>query len=286
MSKLFRPARLWLSVVLLLGILASGSFDSALLSARASQKSSTSAKSKINTVEEGSRPRTVAASNEKRPNEPIVRIALMTDVTSISLSSDSGLVVSCSSPGARDDKIANGSLRVELREHSRKTASDGLVYRIAVESTDDTRRARKLAEELTKKFGEQAAVAYDSKEKEYDVVIGYRIDRAEGGLRRANAGAWNWLVRRLFGIPSRDVDCAFKMFDRRVFDVVHPQAEGAMISTEVLARAVRAGFRITEVGVHHYPRRHGTPTGANPLVIARAFYELFKLYRRITRDAR
>ena len=120
---------------------------------------------------------------------------------------------------------------------------------------------------------------------QYDVVIGYRIDRAEGGLRRVNAGAWNWLVRRLFGIPSRDVDCAFKLFDRRVFDVVHPQAEGAMISTEVLARAVRAGFRITEVGVHHYPRQHGTPTGANPLVIARAFYELFKLYRRITRDA-
>jgi len=121
---------------------------------------------------------------------------------------------------------------------------------------------------------------------EYDVVIGYRIDRAEGGLRRVNAGAWNWLVRRLFGIPSRDVDCAFKLFDRRVFEVVHPEAEGAMISTEVLARAVRAGFRITEVGVHHYPRQHGTPTGANPLVIARAFYELFKLYRRITADSR
>ena len=172
MSKLFRPARLRLSVVLVLAILASGLLDSALLSARASQKSSTSAKSKINTVEEGSRPRTVAASNEKRPNEPVVRIALMTDVTSISLSSDSGLVVSRSSPGTRVDKIANGSLRVELREPSRVAASGGPVYRIAVESTDDTRRARKLAEELTKKFGEQAAVAYDSKEKEYDVVIG------------------------------------------------------------------------------------------------------------------
>jgi glycosyltransferase involved in cell wall biosynthesis len=96
---------------------------------------------------------------------------------------------------------------------------------------------------------------------QHDVVIGYRIDRAEGGLRRVNAGAWNFLVRNLFGIPSRDVDCAFKLFDRRVFDVVHPEAEGAMISTEILARTVRAGFRVTEVGVHHYPRRHGTPTG-------------------------
>lgn len=119
---------------------------------------------------------------------------------------------------------------------------------------------------------------------QYDVVIGYRIDRAEGGLRRVNAGAWNFLVRNLFGIPSRDVDCAFKLFDRRVFEVVHPEAEGAMISTEILARTVRAGFRITEVGVHHYARQHGRPTGANPLVIARAFFELFKLYRRITRE--
>jgi len=119
---------------------------------------------------------------------------------------------------------------------------------------------------------------------QYDVVVGYRMTRAEGGLRRVNAEAWNWLVHRLFGIPSRDVDCAFKLFDRRVFETVRPEAEGAMISTEILARTVLAGFRVTEVGVHHYPRRHGTPTGANPLVIARAFYELFKLYRRITRE--
>jgi len=60
---------------------------------------------------------------------------------------------------------------------------------------------------------------------QHDVVIGYRIDRAEGGLRRVNAGAWNFLVRNLFGIPSRDVDCAFKLFDRRVFEVVHPEVK-------------------------------------------------------------
>lgn len=118
----------------------------------------------------------------------------------------------------------------------------------------------------------------------YDVVVGYRLDRAEGGLRRLNAHAWNRLVRLLFGVPVRDVDCAFKLIHRPVLEAVHPQAEGAMISTEFLALAVREGFRVIEVGVHHYPRRHGTPTGANPLVIAQAFYELFKMYRRITRE--
>jgi len=119
---------------------------------------------------------------------------------------------------------------------------------------------------------------------EYDVVVGYRLERAEGALRKLNAAAWNWLVRRLFHIPVRDVDCAFKLFKRRVLDSVRVEAEGAMISTEVLGRAVRAGFSVIEVGVHHFERQHGKPTGANPLVIARAFYELFKLYRRITRE--
>ncbi len=117
---------------------------------------------------------------------------------------------------------------------------------------------------------------------DYDIVVGYRLVRAEGGLRQLNASAWNRLVRLLFRVPVRDVDCAFKLFKRRVFATIHPEAEGAMISTETLARAVRAGFRVTEVGVHHLRRTHGKPTGANPLVIARAFYELFKLYRRIT----
>jgi glycosyltransferase involved in cell wall biosynthesis len=119
---------------------------------------------------------------------------------------------------------------------------------------------------------------------EYDVVVGYRLDRVEGGLRKLNAAAWNGLVHGLFHIPVRDVDCAFKLFKREVFDVVRVEAEGAMISTELLARAVHAGFRVHEVGVHHYERKHGKPTGANPLVIARAFFELFKLYRRITAD--
>ena len=116
---------------------------------------------------------------------------------------------------------------------------------------------------------------------EYDVVVGYRLTRAEGGLRHLNATCWNWLVRRLFRLPVRDVDCAFKLFKREVVTRVRPEAEGAMISTELLARIARAGFSIHEVGVHHHLRQHGAPTGANPLVIARAFYELFKLYRKI-----
>jgi hypothetical protein len=61
-------------------------------------------------------------------------------------------------------------------------------------------------------------------------------------------------------------------------------SSGALIDTEVLARAVRKGYRITQRGVHHYPRTAGEQTGANLKVIFRAFRELIDLYGRVRKE--
>jgi hypothetical protein len=42
------------------------------------------------------------------------------------------------------------------------------------------------------------------------------------------------------------------------------------------------GYKMKEVGVNHYPRQWGNPTGANPWVIFRTFLELFKFKKRLT----
>lgn len=114
-----------------------------------------------------------------------------------------------------------------------------------------------------------------------EVVVGYRHARSDPRLRRLNAASWNLLVRALFRLPVRDVNCAFKLFRRSALAGIAPEADGAMVSAELLARLVRAGHRIVEVPVDHYPRRHGVPSGASPRVVARAFVELFRFYRRL-----
>jgi glycosyltransferase involved in cell wall biosynthesis len=116
-----------------------------------------------------------------------------------------------------------------------------------------------------------------------DVVCGYRLDRKDPFMRKLNGWLWTKLVCMLFGMRIRDIDCAFKLFRREVFDGMKLSSAGALISAEILARATRRGLRIAEVGVHHYPRTAGKQTGANPKVILRAFKELFKLYNRIRR---
>lgn len=120
----------------------------------------------------------------------------------------------------------------------------------------------------------------------YDIVSCYRLNRQEGWLRKFNAFCWTRLVGLLFNLPLKDIDCAFKLYKRSIFDDMELLSTGALIDTEILARAKRKGCRITQVGVRHYPRIAGRATGANPKVVLRAFKELFNLRRQILHTER
>lgn len=118
-----------------------------------------------------------------------------------------------------------------------------------------------------------------------DLVVGYRMDRADPLQRKLNAWAWGTLVKTLFGLKGvRDIDCAFKFIRRDVFKVFKLETTGAMISTELLVKSQKNGFKIAEKGVHHYPRVAGEQTGAKLSVIARAFKELFQYYLKWQRN--
>lgn len=114
-----------------------------------------------------------------------------------------------------------------------------------------------------------------------DAVLGYRLARQDPWVRRVNAYAWNMLVRALFGLKVRDVDCAFKVLRTSALRSLDLQSEGALINTELLVKMKLAGMRWVQVGVHHYPRLHGRSTGGDLRVILRAFRELWELKQRL-----
>jgi len=116
---------------------------------------------------------------------------------------------------------------------------------------------------------------------DYDIVSCYRMNRQDNLIRRINGWLWTRVVCLAFSLKIRDVDCAFKLYKRVIFDEIKMESTGALIDTEILARAVRQGYRITQQGVRHYPRTAGQQTGANWRVILRAFKELLQLRRRI-----
>lgn len=111
--------------------------------------------------------------------------------------------------------------------------------------------------------------------EEYGAVLGYRIDRQDTWMRKLNAWGWKHLVRFIFGVHVRDIDCAFKLFRSQFFRTNRLETRGAMINAEIVYKLSRAGYTYTEVGVQHLPRKAGKATGAKPSVIMRALREMF-----------
>lgn len=114
-----------------------------------------------------------------------------------------------------------------------------------------------------------------------DLVIGYRKKRRDHNIGKrlllmTLLKIWDFI---LFGFYFRDIDCGFKMFKRETIDALSPlRSEGAMITTEILAKATKKKLKIMQVGVEHYPRKYGSQSGANFPVIVRAVLESLLLW--------
>ena len=120
----------------------------------------------------------------------------------------------------------------------------------------------------------------------YDIVAGYRIRRRDPPLRLLYARIFNLAVRLFFGLRLRDVDCAFKVFRGDLLRGIRLEFGGALINTEILAKARRRGATLTEVGVHHYPRLVGRQSGGSFRVVFRAMRNFLRLWWKVLRMPR
>lgn len=116
---------------------------------------------------------------------------------------------------------------------------------------------------------------------DYDIVTGFRKNRRDPFMRKVNSAGWNLIGRMFLGVKVKDLNCAFRFYRKTFLDSITIDSDGAMINMEMYAKAHKLGMRIKEVEVTHLPRKFGKQTGANPLVIVRAFKELFQLYKRL-----
>lgn len=117
--------------------------------------------------------------------------------------------------------------------------------------------------------------------RDFDIVAGFRIKRKDNFIRRISEFSFNRLVRILFGLKIKDINCAFKLYKKEVIKKIKLQSSWGFINSELLIHAKKMGFTIKQVGVTHYPRQWGTQTGASSKVILGSLHELFKLRKEL-----
>jgi len=129
-------------------------------------------------------------------------------------------------------------------------------------------------------FSEIVNFIKSQKETNADLVIGYYLKRQVSFLRILGTRIWQLAVFLLFGLKVKDIDCGFKLIRKKVIETI-PKLEaerGPFISSELLIKSKKSGFKIVEIGVHHYPRKLGTATGTDLNVVFSGLSDLVKLW--------
>jgi glycosyltransferase involved in cell wall biosynthesis len=112
------------------------------------------------------------------------------------------------------------------------------------------------------------------------LIIGYRLQRAEGKSRQVLVSVLKFGVDLLFRLHVRDIDCAFKLIRSDLLKNLRLQSGSAFTTSEILYLLKKKKYTIYELPVHHYPRRYGEASGAQPRVLLKAFFDALRVYSR------
>ena len=142
-------------------------------------------------------------------------------------------------------------------------ASKALICYTDGDAQYDPREFRLLVERLT---------------DDVDVVQGYKIQRSDPLHRIVIGKIYHTVVQTMFGLPIRDVDCDMRLIRRQVFDEVDLTRDSGVICVEMMTKITQAGFRMTEVPVHHYHRAYGQSQFFNFRRVGRVGVDLIRLW--------
>jgi len=111
-----------------------------------------------------------------------------------------------------------------------------------------------------------------------DLVNGYKISRSDPLHRVVIGRLYHHVVRHLFRLTVRDVDCDFRLMRRSIFDRVRLEKSSGVICLEMMKKITDAGFHIVEVPVHHYHRAYGRSQFFNFPRIFRTAIDVIRLW--------
>jgi glycosyltransferase involved in cell wall biosynthesis len=111
-----------------------------------------------------------------------------------------------------------------------------------------------------------------------DLVNGYKISRSDPLHRIIIGRIYHHIVKLLFGLTVRDVDCDFRLMRRRIFEQINLEKTSGVICLEMMKKITDGGFHIVEVPVHHYHRAFGKSQFFNFRRIYKTAIDVMKLW--------
>lgn len=117
-----------------------------------------------------------------------------------------------------------------------------------------------------------------------DIIVGYRKKKQYSVYRKITSFVYNLILKWVFDIEYLDIDCAFKVIKRDLFDKIEIKTKDAFIDAEIMIQANRLGYTSTELGVKHLPRVDGVSTAARPSIILKTIKEIYEYKKQLNKQ--
>ena len=109
------------------------------------------------------------------------------------------------------------------------------------------------------------------------LVNGYKLNRSDPKHRIWIGRIYNFFARLLFGVRLRDIDCDFRLVRRQLLEEQPLVSTSGAVCVELVRKLELSGWRVVEIGVHHYPRLYGRSQFVRYRSLLITLYELIRL---------
>lgn len=113
--------------------------------------------------------------------------------------------------------------------------------------------------------------------KKADVVLGSRSDRFDYSLfRKTLSYGYLFLLRLFFNLKFKDVNWS-QAYRRKIFDKVELKSTSPFFAAELVIKALRNGFKVTEAPAFYRSREGGSTKYGNIITAYKMFKEMIML---------
>ena len=119
----------------------------------------------------------------------------------------------------------------------------------------------------------------------YRLIIAFRYRKLYATKRIFISFVYNFVLRRLFRTPFRDISTGIRVIHRSVLEQVNLTSNSPFIGAELAIKSMLAGHPVGELGIQTFPRSFGTGSSTSMRNILLTIRDMLRVRREIFSDA-
>ena len=111
-----------------------------------------------------------------------------------------------------------------------------------------------------------------------DLIITYRFKKKYKTVRIIISWFYNVILRALFVTNFKDISTGTRLINRKILKKINLFSKSPFLGAELAIKSKYLGLRVSEVGIHTYPRTFGSGSSVSFKNILLTIKDMLKLY--------